>query len=465
MQMIIDGKPVDTRKHLDVLNPATLETIDTVPVGRGPEIDRAVDAARRAFATWRKDVAGRRKALQRCAAVIQENMKELAELLTREQGKPLADAQMELLGCAMYFSYFSTLEYEERLLKEDDGHVVKLLRKPLGVVATITPWNFPLIILSWKIAPAILAGNTVVSKPAPTTPLSSVRLLELLSQTLPPGVVNLVTGDDETGELITKHPEIRKISFTGSTETGKRVMRNAADTLKRLTLELGGNDPAIVLDDVNLEEVAPAIFQSAVINAGQTCSAIKRLYAHESIYPRLVEKLSAIAQSWKVGNGLDPGVQMGPLNNRRQYERVKGLVEDARKRGARILGGGGVEGLRGYFLRPAIVTGLDDSAPLVAEEQFGPALPVLPFRDVDEALERANATHYGLSASVWSGNVARATELAKRIDAGTTWVNQHLRIEPDVPFGGQKESGIGREMGIWGVEEFCEEQVLNVRKA
>jgi acyl-CoA reductase-like NAD-dependent aldehyde dehydrogenase len=465
MDMIVGGQRVRAKETFEVRNPATLEVVDTAPRATTADLDQAVAAARGAFKSWRGDLAARRGALEKCALLIREHMQEIAQLLVKEQGKPIGEAIGEVVFSSMFFSYFASLDFREKTLKEDDANLVKLLRKPLGVVATITPWNFPLAILSWKLAPALVAGNTVVSKPASTTPLSTLRLVEILNQALPPGVLNAISGPGSIGAAMAKHPDIRKISFTGSTDVGKSVMRDSADTVKRLTLELGGNDPAIVLDDVNVDVVGPAIFGSAFINAGQTCIAVKRVYAHEKIYPALVEKLTELANAKKVGNGLEPGIEIGPVNNKAQLEYVTSLVDDAKKRGGKIRAGGeGVAGLPGFFLRPTIVTDLDDSARLVAEEQFAPALPILPFRTVEDAVERANATHFGLGASVWSSDVARASAIAEDLDAGTSWVNQHVKLELDVPFGGQKQSGVGREMGIWGLEEFCDLQVISVKK-
>ncbi len=465
MQMVINGKPAGAPESFEVRNPATLEVIDSAPRATEAELDQAVDAAKAAYRTWRREHEPRTAALQKCATLIQEHRDELARLLVQEQGKPLSEAIGELVFASIFFSFFANLDYREKTLKEDETNVVKLLRKPLGVVGTITPWNFPLAILSWKLAPALLAGNTVISKPASYTPLSTLRLIEILNQALPPGVLNAISAPGSVGAAMAKHPDIRKISFTGSVEVGRSVMRDGAETIKRLTLELGGNDPAIVLEDVDVDEVAPAIFNGAFMNAGQTCLAIKRVYAHEKVYPELVSKLAEIARSWKVGNGLEEGTQMGPLNNQPQLELVTDLIKESRERGGKIEAGGvGVEGQKGYFLKPTIVTEVDDSARIVAEEQFGPALPILKFRDPDDAIERANATEFGLGASVWSRDIVRASALAAEIDAGTTWVNQHVRLEPDVPFGGQKQSGIGREMGIWGLEEFWELQVLSVKQ-
>jgi acyl-CoA reductase-like NAD-dependent aldehyde dehydrogenase len=465
MDMIINGQRTTAKETFDVLNPATLDVVDSAPRSGEAELEQAINAAKAALPLWRQDLSARRAAVEKCTVLIRENLQDIAQTLVQEQGKPLAEATTEVVLASVFFQYFAGLDFEQKILKEDDANVVKLLRKPLGIVATITPWNFPLAILSWKLAPALLVGNTVISKPASTTPLSTLKLIEVLNQALPPGVLNSLSGPGSIGAAMAKHPDIRKISFTGSVEVGRSVMRDASDTVKRLTLELGGNDPAIVLDDADVDAVAPAIFGSAFMNAGQICIAVKRVYAHETIYPKLVSKFAELAKGIKVGNGLEDGTQMGPVNNRPQLELVQSLVEDARKRGGKIEAGGeGIPGTKGYFFQPTIVSGLDDSARLVAEEQFGPALPILPYRDVSDALERANATIFGLGASVWSNDVDRATAVAAELEAGTTWVNQHLKLEPDVPFGGLKQSGMGRELGMWGLEEFCDLQVLSVKK-
>ncbi|MBI2890481.1 MAG: aldehyde dehydrogenase family protein [Nitrospirae bacterium] len=462
--MLIDGRSATARDRFEVLNPATLEVVDTAPRATADDLDRAVQAAKRAFKTWSRDADARRKALTRCSELIQEHMQELATLLTREQGKPMLEASGEIFFGSMFFSYYAGLETSDTILKDDGAQKVLITRRPLGVIGSITPWNFPLGILCWKVAPALLAGNTVVCKPASYTPLSTVRLLQIIASVLPPGVINAVTGPGAIGAAMAKHPDIRKISFTGSTEVGKSVMRDGADTIKRLTLELGGNDAAILLDDFSVEKAMKHVYRNAFFNAGQVCIAIKRLYAHEKIYDRVVEKMSELAGRAKVGDGLNPENEMGPVNNRPQLERVSTLVEDARKRGARIAAGGIRPEGKGYFYRPTIVADLDDSFDLVSQEQFGPAVPILKYSDLDEVVDRANRSPFGLGASVWSTNRERAEEVASRLEAGTTWVNQHLWLETDVLYGGIKESGIGHEMGRWGFEDMVNLQVISVRK-
>jgi acyl-CoA reductase-like NAD-dependent aldehyde dehydrogenase len=329
------------------------------------------------------------------------------------------------------------------------------------VVAAITPWNFPLILLMMKVAPALLAGNTLVIKPAPTTPLSTLRFGELCARILPAGVVNIITDQNDLGGALTGHPDIAKVAFTGSTATGRKVMASVASSLKRLTLELGGNDAAIVLDDVDPKAIAPRIFGGAMVNTGQVCLAIKRVYAHDSIYDALCTELAKLADAAVIGDGLDPNTQYGPLQNKVQFEKVKGYVEEARTRGKIIAGGTPHKG-KGFFVRPTIVRDIPEDSRLVQEEQFGPVLPVLHYSDINDAIARTNSSEYGLGATVWSSNPERAYEVALKIDSGQVWVNKHLDLPPDVPFGGAKQSGFGSEMGQEGLEEFTQAKVINM---
>jgi acyl-CoA reductase-like NAD-dependent aldehyde dehydrogenase len=462
--MTIDGKAAKSSKTAGVINPATGRTFAQVPDCSREQLDAAMDAAARAFRGWSKDVEARRKVLLDCAEALQQHAGKLAPMLTQEQGKPLAKAHGEIAGGAAWFKYTASLEIPVEVVQDDAKARVEIRRRPLGVVAAITPWNFPLILATWKIAPALLAGNTVVLKPSPYTPITTLMLGEILRDVVPPGVVNVVSGGNDLGAAMTSHPVPRKISFTGSVATGKRVMAAAAPDLKRLTLELGGNDPAIVLPDADAKAVAQNLFWGAFENCGQVCSAIKRVYVHESMYKPFVETLAELAGGVKVGDGMQEGVQLGPINNKPQFERVGELVEDARKHGARIVTGGERVGGDGYFYRPTIVSEIADGVRLVDEEQFGPVLPVVPYRDVDDAVERANATHFGLSGSVWSADPDKAAEVAGRLECGSAWVNQHMAVTPYLPFGGAKWSGIGVENGRWGLLGFTEIQVLNVAR-
>lgn len=458
--MTIGGEAVPTAATFDVRNPATGSVLAAAPDCTPEQLDAAMDAAAKAARDWRADEGARRDALRAAADVLQASADDLAPILTAEQGKPLRDAKREVRGAAAWCRYFAGLEVPREVIQDDERALVEVLRRPLGVVAAITPWNFPVSLASWKIAPALLAGNTVVLKPSPFTPLSSLRLGELLRGVLPPGVLNVVSGGDALGAWMTSHPVPRKISFTGSVATGKKVAQAAAPDLKRVTLELGGNDPAILLDDVDPEAVADRLFWAAFANNGQVCSAIKRVYVPEALYGRVVEALADRARAVRVGDGAAEGTELGPVNNRPQFERVADLVDDAVRGGARAVAGGSARPGDGYFFEPTILADVSDGTRIVDEEQFGPALPVIAYRDLDDAVERANATHFGLSGSVWSGDPARGAEVAARLECGTAWANTHLVLQPHQPFGGAKWSGLGVENGPWGLLGFTEIQVL-----
>jgi acyl-CoA reductase-like NAD-dependent aldehyde dehydrogenase len=462
--MMINGRTTAGKSMFGVINPALGSDFAEAPECTREQLDEAMEAAAEAYKSWRRDDGLRRQVLQDCANAIGAHAGDLAPILTQEQGKPLGKAMEEIMGAAFWFNYTATLEIPVEVLADTDTSRIEVRRRPLGVVAAITPWNFPLILASWKIAPALLAGNTMVLKPSPFTPLSTLKLGEILREVVPAGVLNVVSGGNELGSWMTSHPIPRKISFTGSVATGKKVAAAAAPDLKRLTLELGGNDPAIVLPDCDPKEVAPKLFWGAFENCGQICSAIKRVYVPEALYEPIVQQLGELARGVKVGNGMEDGTQIGPLNNKPQFERVKELVADAKKNGGRVVAGGDATKGAGYFFSPTIIADLADGARLVDEEQFGPALPIVSYKKVEDAVASANATHFGLSGSVWSNDTARATEVAKELECGTAWVNQHLAILPNTPFGGAKWSGIGVENGTWGLLGFTEIQTVNVAK-
>jgi acyl-CoA reductase-like NAD-dependent aldehyde dehydrogenase len=463
--MTIAGEAAPTEATFDVVNPATGQPFAQAPDCTRAQLNAAFDAAAKAARDWKADEAARRAVLLQAAEVLQSSMADLAPVLTAEQGKPLADANVEVIASAIWAQYFANLAMPNQVIQDDDTAYVELARRPLGVVAAITPWNFPLTLAFWKIAPALLAGNTLVLKPSPFTPLTTLKVGELLRGVFPPGVVNVVSGGDDLGALMTSHPVPRKISFTGSVETGKKVALSAAPDLKRVTLELGGNDPAIVLPDADPAAVTKGIFAAAFSNNGQVCSAIKRVYVPEALYDDVVEGLAAEAKATKVGEGTEEGVNLGPINNAPQYERVKELVADALSHGATAVTGGKAMDRPGYFFEPTILAGLSDGTRIVDEEQFGPALPVIPYRDLTDAVDRANATHFGLSGSVWGADAEAATDVAAQLECGTAWVNTHLALAPQQPFGGFKWSGLGVENGPWGLAEFCEFQVVYRSKA
>ena len=462
--MTIGGGPVPAVASFGVVNPATGDVFAHAPECSAEQLDAAFDAAAKAQPGWRADEANRRATLVAMADVLLASSDILAPVLTAEQGKPLADAGIEVFASAIWCQYFAALDTPAQVIQDDGEARVEVVRRPIGVVGAITPWNFPLALAFWKIAPALLAGNTLVLKPSPFTPLATLKVAELLSDVVPPGVLNVVSGGDQLGAWMTSHRVPRKISFTGSIETGKKVALSAAPDLKRLTLELGGNDPAIVLDDADPAVVAKAIFAGAFNNNGQVCSAIKRVYVPEPLYDQVVDGLVAQASAVKVGDGAEAGTKLGPINNAPQFERVKELVDDAVSHGATPAAGGRPIDRPGYFFEPTILSDVTDGTRIVDEEQFGPALPVIAYRDIDDVVERANATHFGLSASVWGADGDRAADVAGRLECGTAWVNTHLALAPQQPFGGFKWSGIGVENGPWGLAEFTEIQAVHRSK-
>ena len=460
-KLLIDGKLVDGASTMEVINPATEQVLANCPRGSEQQMDEAIKSAKAAFPAWsRRKVEERRAMLMTLADRIQARQDELARLLTEEQGKPIAEATAEIIYSGAFIRAMASLDLQVKTLEDNETRRVEVHRLPLGVVGAIIPWNFPVLLLTFKVPAALIAGNTVVIKPAPTTPLTSLRVGEIMAEIFPPGVVNIVTDQNDLGAYLTQHPDVAKISFTGSSATGKKVMAAAASTLKRITLELGGNDAAIVLPGADPETVAPGIFGGAFMNAGQVCLAIKRAYVHESIYDQVVDRLAALANAAVVDSGLHQGTTIGPLQNRMQYEKVKDYLEVARKDG-RIVAGGEVEDRPGYFIRPTIVADIDDTSRLVAEEQFGPVLPVVKYADPEDALKRANASPWGLGGSVWGSDRQKAREIALQMETGTAWINKHLDFGPNIPFGGAKQSGLGVELAEEGLAEFTQVHVIN----
>ena len=463
--LLIDGALEQSAAHLDVIDPALGTVFARCPVARQDELDRAVAAARRAFPTWRaRSFAERAALVKQLSQRLRERQKELAELLTREQGKPLAQSIAEIDRGAAQSDGLVGIEIPVEVLADDADKHIELRYRPLGVVGIITPWNAPVNLALGPLVSALYTGNTVVLKPSPYTPLTTLKVGEILNEVFPAGVVNVLAGGDDLGAAMTAHRSIDKISFTGSVATGKKVLASAAATLKRVTLELGGNDPAIVLDDVDPKAVAKKIFFASFVNSGQVCMAIKRIYAHERVYDALCGALVDEAKKAKVGNGLDPATELGPVQNKMQYDKVVGIIEDTRKAGATFLAGGDIPAGPGYFLPPTLVTDIADDSRLVQEEQFGPIVPILKFSDVDDAIRRANDTRYGLSGSVWTKDVERGAEIAARLEVGTAWVNQHRTTSAFVPFGGAKESGLGRQYSVLGLKSYMEPEVVSVAK-
>lgn len=472
-RMIIGGKPVSVRNTFPVINPATGAAFATVAAGDISHLDAAVAAARAAFPSWNKSVdSERQRLLHAIGDALQMNMAALMELVTKETGKPLkglngVGAGMEVGGAIAWTHATADLTLPVEVIQDNEEARIEIHRKPLGVVGSITPWNWPLLIAIWHVIPALRAGNSVVIKPSSLTPVATSMFVELANEILPPGVLNIITtpSDSGVGGAIAKHPGIDKIVFTGSTETGRKIMRDASGNLKRLTLELGGNDAGIVLPDVEPKAIAPKLFGVTFHNSGQTCACLKRLYVHESIYEELCSELAKIAKKTVVGDGLKPETELGPVQNKGQLAYVQQLAEDARAHGARILSGGRVRQGEGYFFEPTVVADVTDGIRLVDEEQFGPILPIIKYSDIEDAIRRANASPNGLGGSIWSNDSKKAAELATRLECGTAWVNEHGAIQPNAPFGGVKQSGIGVEFGEHGLAEYTSIQTLKVMKS
>ena len=464
-RLLIDGDLIDGALRMDVIDPTTARAFAQAPRASMAQAETAIAAARRAQRAWAAlGYAGRRPYLERFADAMTANAERLAETLTRERGGPIADCRIEVARATDAIRHFAAQVIEDRVIRENDRELIVEQHYPQGVVVAIMPWNRPMTLLSFKLGPALITGNTVIAKPAPTTPLATLILGELAADIFPRGVFQTLADANDLGAMLSSHPDVAHVSFTGSTPTGKKVLASAADTLKRFTLELGGNDAAIVLDDVDVEWAADRIYAAAFINAGQVCYATKRVYAPRAIAPALAAALAKRAKAAVLGDGMDPATTMGPLQNRMQFEKVLGYIQSARDEGGTFLSGGASTG-EGYFISPAIVTGLPDDARLVREEQFGPVLPIQVYDDLNDAIASANDVEYGLGGTIWTADVKRGIEVASRIETGTIWVNQHMALPLDVPFGGAKESGIGLQNGIEGMKDFTQLRILNAKLA
>jgi acyl-CoA reductase-like NAD-dependent aldehyde dehydrogenase len=464
-RMLIDGERVGAQQHVDVFNPATGDVFAQAPRATAHELDRAVAAAQRAFPAWSAATwEERRAALRRAGDLILANAAALAPLFTREHGRPTAQAEQEILGAGAWFHATADLSLPVDVTEDSPSRRVEVRHAPLGVVCAIVPWNFPVLLAAWKIAPALLTGNTIVLKPSPFTPLCTLKIADLIGDVFPPGVLNVISGGDELGPMMTAHKGFAKISFTGSTATGKRVMEAAARDLKRVTLELGGNDAAIVMPDVDPEKVAARLFMGAFFNSAQVCVANKRLYVHDDVYEPVRDRLIAMIETAPMGDGAEQGVQFGPIQNRAQYERVLNLIEDAKREGL-TLHQGPRPPLPGYFVPLTIVDNPPETSRVVQEEAFGPVLPMMRFHDVDEVIARANATDYGLAGAVWCADIAKAVSIAGKLETGTVWINQNLESTPLTPLAGHKQSGIGAENGIYGLREFTQPKAIYIPKS
>jgi acyl-CoA reductase-like NAD-dependent aldehyde dehydrogenase len=464
LTMTISGKPEASKETFPVLNPANGQLIAHAPECTPELLDAAVTSANEAREPWLADPVARSSALLEIAARVEGNLEELAALITEEQGKPLHESKDELGGAVGDLRYYAGLNVPVDTVADTDDLVVQVLRRPVGAIAAITPWNFPLGTAMSKLAPALAAGCTVVLKPSPYTPLSSLRFGELVRDALPPGVLNVVSGNDSLGSLMTSHRLVRMISFTGSVATGKKIAVTAAADVKRVLLELGGNDPAIVLDDADVDAAADGVFANAFANCGQICVAIKRVYAPKALYGQLVDALADRARAARLGDGGDPGTDIGPLCNPAQRDRIQELVGDALQSGIRVATGGAVTDGPGYFYEPTVLAGLNGSERIVVEEQFGPALPIIEYSEIGEVIAEANDSHYGLGASVWTSDPERGRTLAPQVESGTVWVNTHQAGIPGQPFGGLKWSGIGVEGGPWGMLAYTELQAIHTNR-
>ncbi|KJU78521.1 aldehyde dehydrogenase [Pseudomonas sp. MDMC224] len=463
----IAGELVSTDAHFDVFNPATGEVFAKAPSGSPEQLEAAIAAAKGAFKTWSVlSYEQRQSYLDAYADALLEHRDELARLLTLEQGKPLKTmAEPEVDQAISWIRQIAARRIPVEIVEENDNHIVELHHTPLGVVGAITPWNFPVLLALWKVAPALITGNTMVIKPSPFTPLTSLRFGQIAQSVLPAGVLSVVSGGNELGPQMTAHPDIAKISFTGSTETGKHVIRSAAGTVKRLTMEMGGNDAAIVMPDADWQAIIPQLYWGAVGNSGQWCVGIKRLYVHSSYRNEFVAAFVEYARQQVMGDGLDPNVTVGPVQNKMQYDKVRSFLDDIKANGYKVVLGGEVDESRpGYFIPVTVVDNPPESSMIVQQEQFGPIVPIIAYDDVDDVVARANDSPFGLGGSVWGRDTQAAVAVANRLETGMVWVNEIHTQGVDIPFGGHKQSGIGTEHGHEGRLLFTNPKTVLIKK-
>lgn len=460
---LVDGRIVAGGPTLTVDDPSTGRELAQCPEAPVELVEEALQAAASAQPRWAAlHISERRRVLRALADALERDAEQVAAVISAESGKHISQSRLELLGAVGGLRYWAEFEIPVDVVRDDQTERVTVERVPVGVVAAIVPWNSPVVLIAMKIAPALLAGNAVVLKPSPFTPLSALVVARLWKDIVPAGVLNIVAGGDEVGRTLVSHRVTRMVSFTGSVRAGMAIMESAARDLKRVALELGGNDAAIVLDDVDIAQIAPRIYGSAFMWTGQICAAIKRLYVPRDKYEQTVQALVELAEAEGVGAPYEEGVTMGPLTTEQQFDFIREIVDDAVANGARVRTGGRPLDREGWFYSPTILTDVGPGVRVVDEEQFGPVLPVIPYDDVDEAVEQANATDLGLGSSVWSNDVEAAMAVARRLDAGSTWINRHGVPGADLPFGGVKHSGVGRENGLPGLDHFCELRTVSV---
>uniref|UniRef100_L2FK98 aldehyde dehydrogenase (NAD(+)) n=1 Tax=Colletotrichum fructicola (strain Nara gc5) TaxID=1213859 RepID=L2FK98_COLFN len=471
---VINGKLETTPKTRHGLNPSTLEPLAEVPLSTAEDVDRAVQAARAAQEAWAETpYEERKKAVAKLGDLMEENLNEFAVMLSKEQGKPIGFAQFEISEAIKHFRGVPTLPFPEEVVSDDPDRRVITRYVPLGVAVGIVPWNFPILLAVGKICPALITGNAFILKPSsadasqvPSPPTATSRSSSSPSRSSRPASSRRSAATN-LGPWLPSPPGVDKVSFTGSTATGKRVMESCAKTLKRVTLELGGNDAAIVLPDVDIKAVAPKIVTLALYNSGQVCIAIKRIYIHESIYDELLTEMANVVNSFPVGDGQKEGTMLGPVQNQMQFERVKDLLKDIEEQKHKLAAGSTAPASngKGYFITPTMVDNPPDNSRIVVEEPFGPVFPVLKWSDEKEVIQRANNTDMGLGASVWSKDLEKAQAIAKKLKAGNVWINTHLELQYDAPFGGHKQSGIGYEYGAGGLKAYCNAQSMFITKA
>ncbi|MEL6593121.1 MAG: aldehyde dehydrogenase family protein, partial [Bacteroidota bacterium] len=463
----INGQAVSAAKSFEVKNPATGALLGRAPISSEAQVHEAVAAAKAAQVSWAAKSDDERKAiLMQVAQVLTDNTEYLAKWITEEQGKPMAGpgSMFEMQACVGWTQVPASLDLPVEVVFEDETRRDELHRKPIGVIGAIAPWNWPLMIAIWQIIPSLRAGNTVVLKPSEYTPIGTLEMVRLMNTVLPAGVLNTISGDGKVGAILVEHPDVDKIMFTGSASTAKKIIESSGGNMARLTLECGGNDAAIVMPGTDMQTKAGDLFWGSFINMGQTCACAKRLYVHEDDYEGVVQALDGVAAQMPMGNGMEEGIVLGPIQNQMQFNKVNDLVEDAKANGGTIIRGGSPMDGDGYFYPITLVGDVDNGHRIVDEEQFGPVLPIIKYKSLEEAIAKANDTTTGLGGSVWGDDLEAAAKVASQIQTGTVWINQHGAIHPMVPFGGVKESGYGVEFGVEGLKAVTVPQIISIKK-